>query len=184
MSDFIDYSGLDDQALIQFSRSTTFRSPESTIRPLQGLGVRSFHENVRGFRRGRGDHGGGLPASLGKCRELSAGARQTQHLDHPHHPNQAIDQLRKRERSGNPVRLQWEDTNPPVLEGNTPETATELSLLRQRVRTALNTLSVEQREPLLLAYFKGLSHRRIAEELKLPLGTVKTRISLGMRKLA
>ena len=98
--------------------------------------------------------------------------------------NQAIDQLRKRERSGNPVRLQWEDTNPPVLEGNTPETATELSLLRQRVRTALNTLSVEQREPLLLAYFKGLSHRRITEELKLPLGTVKTRISLGMRKLA
>ena len=55
---------------------------------------------------------------------------------------------------------------------------------RQRlVRKALAALSPEQREVIELAYYGGLSHSEIAEKLKQPLGTVKTRTRLGLMKL-
>ncbi|MGH2547815.1 MAG: RNA polymerase sigma factor [Thermomicrobiales bacterium] len=56
--------------------------------------------------------------------------------------------------------------------------------LGARVRAALSTLSREQRETLELAYFGGLSHREIADQLKRPLGTVKTQIRSGMQRMA
>jgi RNA polymerase sigma-70 factor (ECF subfamily) len=40
-----------------------------------------------------------------------------------------------------------------------------------------------QREALELAFFKGLSHREIAAATRSPLGTVKTRLELGLQKL-
>jgi RNA polymerase sigma-70 factor, ECF subfamily len=52
-----------------------------------------------------------------------------------------------------------------------------------RVRTALASLPAAQREAVLLAYFDGQSHRDISESLNLPLGTVKTRIRDGLRRL-
>lgn len=55
---------------------------------------------------------------------------------------------------------------------------------RDRLRTAFQTLPVEQREPLRLAYYEGKTHTEIAAELAQPLGTVKSRIALGLRKLA
>ena len=48
---------------------------------------------------------------------------------------------------------------------------------------ALRLLPREQRQVLVLAYFAGLSQSEIAEQLGLPLGTVKKRVRLGMRKL-
>ena len=45
-------------------------------------------------------------------------------------------------------------------------------------------LPKEQGEAVRLTYFQGLSQRQIAARLSLPLGTVKTRIELGMRKLS
>ena len=65
----------------------------------------------------------------------------------------------------------------------TPEEHTDIALLRSRVQNGLMELPLEQREALLLAYFSGLSHSEIADRLKLPLGTVKTRIRLGMIRL-
>ncbi len=41
-----------------------------------------------------------------------------------------------------------------------------------------------QREAVKLAFFEGLSHREIAAATHAPLGTVKTRLELGLRKLA
>ena len=55
---------------------------------------------------------------------------------------------------------------------------------RQRlVQEALATLSVEQRQAIALPTIGGLSQSEIADQLKLPLGTVKTRMRLGLIKL-
>ena len=54
---------------------------------------------------------------------------------------------------------------------------------RSRVGAALGQLSPEQRHCIELAFFEGLTHTQIAERLQAPLGTVKSRILLGMNKL-
>lgn len=64
-----------------------------------------------------------------------------------------------------------------------PEADTVTAERRQLVRSALETLSAEQREVIELAYYSGLSHSEIALQLGQPLGTVKTRTRLGMMKL-
>lgn len=55
--------------------------------------------------------------------------------------------------------------------------------LQQMVRAALETLSPEQQEVINLAYYGGLSQSEIATQTGQPLGTVKTRVRLGMMKL-
>ncbi len=58
------------------------------------------------------------------------------------------------------------------------------SLRQQQVRGALLKLPTPQREALLLAYFGGYTQAEVASLTKAPLGTVKTRMVAGMRKLA
>ncbi len=52
-----------------------------------------------------------------------------------------------------------------------------------KCRAAIGQLPEDQRSALELAYFEGLTHREIAERTATPLGTVKTRIRLGLMKL-
>lgn len=64
-----------------------------------------------------------------------------------------------------------------------PEEATVIGQRRRLVKTAVETLPPEQRKAIELAFFDGLSHAEVAAQLGAPLGTVKTRIRLGMVKL-
>jgi RNA polymerase sigma-70 factor (ECF subfamily) len=52
-----------------------------------------------------------------------------------------------------------------------------------RLRKALRALPPDQRRPLELAYYEYKTHVEIAQELREPLGTIKSRIALGLRKL-
>jgi len=63
------------------------------------------------------------------------------------------------------------------------EPSVELHQQQQQVRQALEQLPEEQRQALALAYFMGMTQQEISETLKQPLGTIKTRIRLGMIKL-
>lgn len=63
------------------------------------------------------------------------------------------------------------------------EAGVEASQQRRVIRAALSQLPEEQRSVLALAYFRGLTHEQIASQLNQPLGTVKTRLRLGMQKL-
>jgi RNA polymerase sigma-70 factor (ECF subfamily) len=51
------------------------------------------------------------------------------------------------------------------------------------IQTALKRLSPDQRRVIEMSFFSGMSHSELAESLGLPLGTVKTRLRLGMMKL-
>ncbi|NJR65641.1 MAG: sigma-70 family RNA polymerase sigma factor [Leptolyngbyaceae cyanobacterium CRU_2_3] len=58
-----------------------------------------------------------------------------------------------------------------------------ISERRDRVLLVLNTLPHEQRLVIELAYYQGLTHSQIASQTGISLGTVKTRIRLGLSKL-
>lgn len=53
----------------------------------------------------------------------------------------------------------------------------------RRLRSALDSLPAEQRAAIEMAFFEGLNQRQIADRQSAPLGTVKSRVLLGMKKL-
>jgi RNA polymerase sigma-70 factor, ECF subfamily len=67
--------------------------------------------------------------------------------------------------------------------GPGPELASVEGVRSRIVQQAMAQLSPDQREAIELAYFSGLSHTEVAVQTDLPLGTVKTRIRLGMLHL-
>ncbi|HYJ13310.1 MAG TPA: sigma-70 family RNA polymerase sigma factor [Thermomicrobiales bacterium] len=99
--------------------------------------------------------------------------------------NLCIDEIRKRNRrpqragSTDPVQVlvNVRDSGPSV------ELTTELSELRTVMANAMKTLPDHQRQAVELAFYQGLTQREVAEALDEPLGTIKTRIRLGMKKL-
>ena len=76
-----------------------------------------------------------------------------------------------------------EDVLPSTDARDDPALATLLADDRRAVRKALEVLPAEQKLAIQLAYFGGLTQQEIADRLSTPLGTVKTRIRLGMRKM-
>lgn len=96
----------------------------------------------------------------------------------------AIDRLRRRQAYSR-ARDRYEKR--VTQESQTPRRdAAEvfvLNDLRQFLRKSIRALPRLQREAVELAFFKGLSHREIAAETHAPLGTVKTRLELGLQKL-
>ena len=99
--------------------------------------------------------------------------------------NRAVDEVRARSR-----RYRHETASPeeqerelPSSDDNDPALTAELADQRQLIIKALVELPLEQRRVIELAYFGGLTQQEIAQQLSQPLGTVKTRIRLGMQKL-
>lgn len=96
--------------------------------------------------------------------------------------SRAIDRLRSR-KSGTRGRLRPIEGVP---EGASPEDVEAGIAGRQwedLCRSAMADLPEDQRHALELAYFEGLTQQEIAERTKSPLGTVKTRVRLGLMKL-
>jgi RNA polymerase sigma-70 factor (ECF subfamily) len=98
--------------------------------------------------------------------------------------HRAIDSLRRRNARPEGHRLEWgEDDVPDLVDPAGVEEQVDLSLRSTAVRQAINQLPSEQRSTLALAYFQGMTHQEIADTTGEPLGTIKTRIRLGMMKL-
>jgi len=98
--------------------------------------------------------------------------------------HRAIDQLRRRGSRPEQHSIAWAEVTPgaePAANG--PEGSVSLGMERERVRAAIARLPQEQQQVLALTYFQGLSQSEIAETTGQPLGTVKTRVRLGMQKL-
>lgn len=110
------------------------------------------------------------------------GAFRTFFLSLVHH--RAVDTVRKEqrlrdrnERAANLEPVAVEDPSEGVVD------QAYLRVRRQEVREALGSLSDDQRQVLQMAYFEGMTQAQIADQLKIPLGTVKTRTLAAMRKL-
>jgi RNA polymerase sigma-70 factor, ECF subfamily len=101
--------------------------------------------------------------------------------------NRAVDELRSRgrRRKREAVAGTPEDDAPLQLpgQGDDPLRAAQLHEQQTLVRRALAELPADQKVALELAYFGGLTQQEISGLLHEPLGTVKTRIRLGMQKL-
>jgi RNA polymerase sigma-70 factor (ECF subfamily) len=96
----------------------------------------------------------------------------------------SIDTLRRRKVRSDINRPQWSDVQLETLPSNdNPGEALELEETRHKVSDAIAILPKDQQEVLALAYFKGYTHRQISAALDEPLGTIKTRIRLGLQKL-
>lgn len=95
--------------------------------------------------------------------------------------NRGIDQIRaaaSRRRTQDKVEVSAAKTQPSEAFASAWRNSQ-----RDQVRDALNTLPPEQLKILELAYFSGYTHTEISELLGLPLGTVKGRMRLGLKKI-
>ena len=98
----------------------------------------------------------------------------------------SIDRLRKREAY---MRLKDRFLNEPksAVPASSEDSSVKeviLSDTRSFLHNALKSLPEAQKQALTLAYFNQLSQRQIAKVTETPLGTVKTRLELGLKKMA
>jgi len=96
--------------------------------------------------------------------------------------NLRIDATRREKRGGairvNEVEAEFEVDDAPL-----PDARLAAADSEARVRAALAALSKEQREVVRMSYFEDKAQAEIAEKLKIPLGTVKSRLRLALNRL-
>jgi RNA polymerase sigma-70 factor (ECF subfamily) len=97
----------------------------------------------------------------------------------------AIDGLRKKQAYARAEeRLQQEtEQQPDAWVHNATEEQIEFGDRRALIRRVIATLPVAQQQAIELAFFRGMSQREIAANTNTPLGTVKTRLELGLKKI-
>jgi RNA polymerase sigma-70 factor (ECF subfamily) len=93
--------------------------------------------------------------------------------------NGAIDRLRRREA----LRRATIHSADQAPAGHEDDINLDASAEREKVARAVADLPADQRQVIEMAYFEGFSQTQIAQRLGEPLGTVKTRMRLGMNKL-
>ena len=93
--------------------------------------------------------------------------------------SRAIDRIRNRG-----ARLRLVKQSEQLATADAPQPEPPDVHAQTRLRKALGTLPPEQRRALELAYWEGLSQSEISRETGDPLGTVKTRVRLGLQRLA
>ncbi len=97
----------------------------------------------------------------------------------------AIDRLRKREaycRMEDRLLLATKQSPQDTIDH--VEEDVEHAEMREHLQRVMGLLPPAQRQAIELAYYRGLSQRDIASATGIPLGTIKTRLELGMKKLA
>ncbi len=98
--------------------------------------------------------------------------------------NKALDQLR-RQKARSPILANdieaYEWAIGPYQ--TSLENEFEQGWTREMIQKALERIPSEQRLCLEMAYFEGLSQQEIAEKMQAPLGTIKTRMRIGMEKI-
>ena len=98
--------------------------------------------------------------------------------------NLRIDALRRERRNGCEVDIDWETAIESRVDGQlTPESQVAAVQLEQCVRKAMGRLSNEQLRVIELSFFEEKAHGVIAEQLQIPLGTVKSRSRLAITRL-
>jgi RNA polymerase sigma-70 factor, ECF subfamily len=99
--------------------------------------------------------------------------------------SRAIDRLRARSARAHDTTQELDATISSLVAdlGPSPFETRADQELRMAVGSAMTNLPPAQQQAIELAYYEGLSHSEIAARLNQPLGTVKTRIKLGMSKL-
>ena len=94
----------------------------------------------------------------------------------------AIDRLRER-RSFEKAEERLTDEFARRTPANSAEEHLRLADLRWLLDQALNRLTEQQRQTVSMVYFQGLTQREISERTKTPIGTIKTRLELALRKM-
>ena len=99
--------------------------------------------------------------------------------------SRGLDFLRRRTSDRADVMQELDDVISDTVAGNSPNPLdmTQASEQANALHVCLSKLDNKQREVVSLAYMRDLSHAELAEQLKLPLGTVKTWIRRGLEQL-
>jgi RNA polymerase sigma-70 factor (ECF subfamily) len=178
----LDYSLLDDDALVQLLVARDVRALEALYgryaRPVFSLGLKLLgdrevvEEVVQEVFLRLWTRAYGYDPQRGKLLSWL--------LTITHH--RAIDELRRRRGQPEVDGLQEQQASAVEADADPSESYAHVEE-REAVQRALRQLPEAQRRPIELAYYGGLTQVEIAQALREPLGTVKTRMRLGMQKL-
>lgn len=95
----------------------------------------------------------------------------------------AIDRIRQKKARPRTLPLEFQSMPEPHAVDDSPEQQSASSQRRRKVKAMINELPPDQREAVLLAFFGGFTHSELAGHLGQPLGTIKSRIRMGLTQL-